>query len=79
MIQLIWPWAYILLPLPFIIRKLLPSAHNKATAALKVPFFKQLLNSTGYKPVNAQWPFYVLKRNSSTLHRSPAIHFFFAR
>lgn len=59
MIQLIWPWAYILLPLPFIIRKLLPSAHNKATAALKVPFFKQLLNSTGYKPVNTKWPLYL--------------------
>ena len=56
MIHLLWPWVFILLPLPAIIRLLLPGVHNQATAALKVPFFKQLINITGFKPEKTKWP-----------------------
>lgn len=59
MIHLLWPWAYILLPLPLIVRQLLPGTQNKATAALKVPFFKQVINATGKKPVAGKWPIYL--------------------
>jgi len=38
MIQLIWPWLIILLPLPWLIRRLLPPLLPAEQAALKVPF-----------------------------------------
>jgi len=59
MIHLVWPWVFILIPLPFLIRQILPSAQNKASAALKVPFFKQLVKFKGYKPTKVKWPAYL--------------------
>ena len=59
MIHLVWPWVFVLIPLPFLVRQILPGAQNKATAALKVPFFKQLVNFKGYTPANAKWPVYL--------------------
>jgi len=38
MIQIIWPWLIILLPLPWLIRRLLPPLLPAEQAALKVPF-----------------------------------------
>ncbi len=38
MIQLEWPWALVLLPLPLIIRYLLPAANSVEDAALRVPY-----------------------------------------
>jgi Ca-activated chloride channel family protein len=39
-IEWIWPWIFILLPLPFLARKLLPVARRQE-AALRAPFYQQ--------------------------------------
>ncbi len=44
MIHIAWPWAYLLLPLPLLARYLLPIATCFQSAALRVPFFKQIKN-----------------------------------
>ena len=41
MIEFIWPWVFLLLPLPFLASYLLPRAGNR-DAALYVPFFQTL-------------------------------------
>ena len=46
MIQLEWPWALLLLPLPLFIRWLLPAADNMQDAALQVPFIEDFENNT---------------------------------
>ncbi len=38
MIQFIWPWIAVLLPLPILIRFLLPAKNNLKDAALRIPF-----------------------------------------
>lgn len=38
-----WPWIFVLLPLPLAARRALPHADTHAGAALKVPFFNDLL------------------------------------
>jgi len=43
--QLAWPWMFLLLPLPLLVR-LLPAAKTSAGQALRVPYFS-LLQSTG--------------------------------
>lgn len=40
--ELLWPWAFALLPLPLLLRRLLPAARSSAGDALRVPFFSQL-------------------------------------
>lgn len=40
MIEWLWPWAFILLPLPLLIRRLLPTANSDRDAALLVPFME---------------------------------------
>ena len=40
MIEWLWPWAFILLPLPLLIRRLLPPANSDRDAALLVPFME---------------------------------------
>ncbi|HEY8514034.1 MAG TPA: VWA domain-containing protein [Candidatus Binatia bacterium] len=42
MIELAWPWAFALLPLPFVVRALLPAAPLGRAGALRVPFFARL-------------------------------------
>lgn len=42
MFELIWPWALVLLPLPYIIQWLVPAKTEQTSFALKVPFFKHL-------------------------------------
>lgn len=42
MLNFAWPWAWLLIFLPLIVRKLLPIANGLQTAALKIPFFKRL-------------------------------------
>jgi len=45
MIQFIWPWAAVLLPLPFVIRFILPPKNDLQDAALRVPFLTDFDNS----------------------------------
>ncbi len=40
MITLYWPWLRILLPLPLLIRRLMPAAPQQQDAALRVPFLE---------------------------------------
>lgn len=40
MIEWLWPWAFVLLPLPLLIRRLLPPASSDRDAALLVPFME---------------------------------------
>ncbi len=42
MFEFIWPFALLLLPLPFLISKLLPAKDIHANYALKVPFYQHL-------------------------------------
>lgn len=52
MIDFIWPWAFWLLPLPFLIYKTVPKA-KKYDAALYVPFYQDVIafESKPYSPV----------------------------
>jgi Ca-activated chloride channel family protein len=43
MFELAWPFAFIALPLPFIIWFLFPRATLQLPAALKIPFFKAMV------------------------------------
>ena len=40
MIELAWPWALLLLPLPLLVRRLVPPAPAPGGAALRAPFFR---------------------------------------
>ncbi len=42
MIQFAWPWVFILLPLPWVLRRYIPPADLSASAALKIPFFESI-------------------------------------
>jgi Ca-activated chloride channel family protein len=43
------PWLFLLIPLPWLIRRLLP-AHHKRKAAVRVPFLQRLSRLTGLQP-----------------------------
>lgn len=58
MLEFIWPWIFILAPLPFVIRKILP-AKESSTAALKVPFYHQLAQNEQLTP-NSRMPLSIL-------------------
>ena len=52
MIELAWPLALLLLPLPLLVYYLLPAA-RRDDAALRVPFYQQLASlANGYSPTN---------------------------
>lgn len=57
MMQLEWPWALLLLPLPLIIRLLLPAAASVKDAALRVPTLEyfNLQSSITQQTVNTRW------------------------
>jgi len=42
MFELAWPWLFLLLPLPWLLRLLLPTVKDQQQAALRVPFFNTL-------------------------------------
>ena len=42
MINFEWIWVFALLPLPFLVRALLPAADSKTEAALHTPFLSEL-------------------------------------
>ena len=53
MMQLEWPWVFLLLPLPLLIRYLLPAA-KRQDAALRVPVLDDFKASTTIMPGNTQ-------------------------
>ena len=58
MISLVWPWALAALPLPFIIRLLLPRAKQSNDAALRVPHLSDYKTDDGasFSHKGARWP-----------------------
>ena len=42
MIEFVWPWMFLALPLPWFVRKFLPPAETARGAALRVPFLHEL-------------------------------------
>ncbi|HEB81579.1 MAG TPA: VWA domain-containing protein [Gammaproteobacteria bacterium] len=59
MISFIWPWMFALLPLPYVLRLILPRARGSAEAALKVPDIApfQLEDGTGISRIRkTRWP-----------------------
>lgn len=51
MFEFALPWIFLLLPLPWLARKLLPKS-EPLTSALKVPYYQQLPSKGGSSPVN---------------------------
>ena len=47
MFEFAWPLVFLLLPLPWILRRLLPRAPESAASALRVPFFGELIALAG--------------------------------
>ncbi len=57
MIYFVWPWLLTLLPLPLLIRWLLPAHHPTEQAALKVPFLADFsVGQTMTSSQAKQWP-----------------------
>jgi Ca-activated chloride channel family protein len=52
MVELLWPWAFGCLPLPFLIHRLIPPA-KRQEAALHVPFYPQAISFEGALVGNA--------------------------
>ena len=62
MLQIAYPWELLAIVLPFLIRYLLKPAVAAQSTALKVPYFKQLLNSfANLKPAESATPLSSLK------------------
>ena len=56
MMQLEWPWALLLLPLPLLVRYALPAAGDYRDAALRVPFLDDFADSqASRKPELSRW------------------------
>lgn len=56
MIQLTWPWFFLLLPLPLLVRMSLPAVRDQHSAALRVPFFAVLRRDAGLGLSKTPWP-----------------------
>lgn len=59
MFNLATPWILLLIPLPWVVRRLLPRAKVKGYAALKVPFYHQIKNMSenqGHHVINSIMP-----------------------
>ena len=58
MIQFAWPWLWLLLPLPWLLRRLLPPAAAHGDAALRVPFLEDFSPSHGspHQARPRRWP-----------------------
>ncbi|MCP5141426.1 MAG: VWA domain-containing protein [Gammaproteobacteria bacterium] len=44
-LQLLWPWMFLLLPLPWLVRRYMPEAHPAGHAALRAPHLAGLLGA----------------------------------
>ncbi len=49
-IQLLWPWLLILLPLPWLLRRYVPTSHPSGHGALRLPFLKDLVDAEQISP-----------------------------
>ena len=60
MIELQWPWLLLLLPLPMLVRWLLPASDRSPEAALRVPFFHRYTHTStpSGKKQSVGWPFW---------------------
>lgn len=47
MLEFLWPWVGALLPLPLLLRRLLPPARREQDAALRIPFFRRWQSLSG--------------------------------
>ncbi|MBM4265094.1 MAG: VWA domain-containing protein [Deltaproteobacteria bacterium] len=47
MIEVAWPWAFALAPLPWIVRRLAPAAPERRAGALRIPFFDSVASLRG--------------------------------
>lgn len=60
MIEFVWPWLLLILPLPIAVRWLLPADGGRQEAALRVPFYDAI--STARAPAgwhaSTRWPFW---------------------
>jgi Ca-activated chloride channel family protein len=59
MLSLAHPWLFLLLPLPFLVRRLFP-AHREERTSVRTPFFMVLARQTGLEPTPGA---VVLRRN----------------
>jgi len=61
MMQFIWPWVFILLPLPWLLRKLLPACYGGVEAALRVPYLNDFQMAVAITPKTKfrRWPFLI--------------------
>ena len=48
-----WVWLLVLLPLPFLIRRILPSDTHEGDGALRVPFFEDIAKLSNRKILSA--------------------------
>lgn len=56
MIHLVWPFAFLLFPLPLVIRWLLPPVSDRSSAGLRVPFFNKISHKLNAKSTKTHWP-----------------------
>jgi len=54
MIHFAWPWVFTLLPLPYLIYRLLPAAHAADSAALWVPIISPFKGATTSRPLRSR-------------------------
>lgn len=56
MIHFVWPFAFLLLPLPWLVRRLLPPVSDRSSAGLRVPFYQNLAKNMGRQGGKTRWP-----------------------
>jgi len=58
MMSLLWPWVFVILPLPLLLRFLLPRAKQSDDAALRVPHLSdyQISESSSFINKRSRWP-----------------------
>ena len=55
MIEFAWPWIAAVLPLPLLLRRVLPTAERNSGLALQVPFYGEFSAASDQPPSSARW------------------------
>lgn len=55
MISFLWPWMFLLLPLPLLARRLLPASDGPCGPSLRVPFYNQLAKLSRQHKAGGSW------------------------
>ena len=55
MFEFVWPWVFVLLPLPYLYRRFMPAKPSAQSAALKVPALTQSMQQTNTKSSSSIW------------------------